>query len=293
MPSLHALARAHDIVGVFTQADRPAGRGLKLRATPVKSAALEARLGVDTPDKLDAALTESVARLRPDALVTAAYGKILPGGLLRVPALGALNIHPSLLPAYRGATPIQAALRDGLTSTGVSIIWMTQKMDAGDIALVQPVAIESADDFETLQARLAAVASELIVTALARLSRGALERRAQDEDLATYTRPLTRNDGRLDYEDALRAANLVRSLSPAPGAWTELAGKRVKVLRARAESWPQEAGTTKAGSIVALDGEGPLIACTSGSLRLLRVVPEGKPPMSGADFARSLRSQIA
>ena len=286
MPSLLAVAAAHDVIGVFSQADRPAGRGLKLRATPVKAAATGAGLEVATPAKLDDRLVASVARLHPEVLLTVSYGKILPGELLAVPALGALNVHPSLLPAYRGAAPIQAALRDGLTTTGVSIIWMTEKMDAGDIALTQRVAIEPSDDFETLHQRLAATAAELIVAALARLSRGSLRRRAQNETAATYTKPLTRADERLDFEDARRSVNFVRSLSPRPGAWTELAGKRVKVLAARAEAGRD----AKPGSIVALDGDGPLISCRSGALRLLRVVPEGKPPTGGAEFARYLKT---
>ena len=303
MPSLLAVAAAHDVVGVFTQADRPAGRGLKLRATAVKAAAVGASLPVETPDKLDARFVGSVARLRPETLVTVSYGKILPAALLAVPTLGALNLHPSLLPAYRGATPIQSALRDGLTETGVSVIWMTPKMDAGDIALERRVAIEPADDFGTLHDRLAGFAAELIALALARLSRGALGRVPQDEAVATFTRPLTRQDGRLSFEDAGSSANLVRSLSPAPGAWTELAGKRIKVLRARAEpavaTRPQEVGTTLSGGaaapgvIASLEGDGPVIACRTGALRLLRVVPEGKPPMSGADFVRYLKSLSA
>jgi len=284
VPGLLAVAAAHDVIAVFSQADRPAGRGLKLRATPVKAAATGAGLEVATPAKLDDRFIASVARLHPDVLLTVSYGKILPGELLAVPTLGALNVHPSLLPAYRGAAPIQAALRDGLASTGVSVIWMTAKMDAGDIALAQRVAIEASDDFETLHQRLAATAAELITVALARLARGSLGRRAQNDAAATYTKPLTKGDARLDFEDARRSVNVVRSLSPKPGAWTELAGKRVKVLLARAET----GGDAKPGSIVALDGDGPLISCRSGAVRLLRVVPEGKPPMSGAEFARYL-----
>jgi methionyl-tRNA formyltransferase len=285
VPSLLALAEQHDIAAVYTQADRPAGRGLQLRATPLKTAALGASLDVVAPEKLDAATVKAVADLRPDALVVGSYGKILPAKLLEVPALAPLNIHPSLLPAYRGATPIQAALRDGLARTGVSIIWMTPEMDAGDVALAEPVAIEPSDDFETLHDRLAGVAAKLILEALARLSRGALLRTPQDAAAATFTKPLTKNDARIDFQDAQRGANLVRSLSPRPGAWTELAGKRVKVLQARAE----DSGTGVPGTILSLEGEGPLIACARGALRLLRVIPEGKPAMSGAEFARSLK----
>jgi methionyl-tRNA formyltransferase len=287
VPSLIATARDHDVLAVFTQADRPAGRGMKLRPTPVKSVATDAGLPVFTPERLDDAFVAGVAALRPAALACVSYGKILPAPLLAVPSLGALNVHPRLLPAYRGATPIQAALRDGCTRTGVSVIWMSERMDAGDIALVREVDIAPADDFGSLHDRLAAVGSDLLALSLARLAIGALERTQQDEAHATFTKPISKDDQRLRLDDARHAVDVVRSLSPKPGAWLELGGKRVKVLEARAEEIPPAAP----GTIVATGDEhdGPLIACAAGGLRLVRVVPEGKPPMSGADFARSLR----
>ena len=284
MPSLLDLNRGHDILGVYTQADRPAGRGLKMTPTPVKTAAAAAGLPVFTPERLDGAFCEAVDALSPDVLVSVAYGKILPPRLLATPKLGALNVHPSLLPAYRGATPIQAALRDGLARTGVSIIWMSGRMDAGDIALAEDVEILPDDDFETLHDRLALVSAQLLARAMTELAKGTLARVAQDETAATYTRPLSREDARLRLDDARRNVDVIRSLSPKPGAWLELRGKRVKVLQARAEG----DAPGQPGALLSLAGEGPLIACTAGALRLLRVVPEGKPPMSGADFARSL-----
>jgi len=284
VPSLLDLNRGHDILGVYTQADRPAGRGLKMTPTPVKTAAAAAGLPVFTPERLDGAFCEAVDALSPDVLVSVSYGKILPPRLLATPKLGALNVHPSLLPAYRGATPIQAALRDGLARTGVSIIWMSGRMDAGDIALAEDVEILPDDDFETLHDRLALVSAQLLARAMTELAKGTLARVAQDETAATYTRPLSREDARLRLDDARRNVDVIRSLSPKPGAWLELRGKRVKVLQARAEG----DAPGQPGALLSLAGEGPLIACTAGALRLLRVVPEGKPPMSGADFARSL-----
>lgn len=286
-PSLAAAAREHDVIAVFTQADRPAGRGMKLRATPVKSAAIAAGLPVFTPEELDAAFVAGVAALRPQVLATVSYGKILPAALLVTPSLGALNVHPSLLPAYRGAAPIQAALRDGRERTGVSVIWMSARMDAGDIALMREVDIAPTDDFGSLHDRLAEVGAEALAQSLSQLAAGTLTRTPQDEARATFTKPISKDDQRLRLDDASHAVNVVRSLSPRPGAWFELGGKRVKVLEARAE----QIAPAAAGTIVAPGDErnGPLIACASGGLRLVRVVPEGKPPMSGADFARSLR----
>jgi methionyl-tRNA formyltransferase len=284
VPSLLDLNREHDILGVYTQADRPAGRGLKMTPTPVKTAAAAAGLPVFTPERLDGAFCEAVDALSPDVLVSVSYGKILPPRLLATPKLAALNVHPSLLPAYRGATPIQAALRDGLARTGVSIIWMSERMDAGDIALAEDVEILPDDDFETLHDRLAQVSARLLARAMMELTKGTLARVAQDETAATYTRLISREDARLRLDDARRNVDVIRSLSPKPGAWLELRGKRVKVLLARAEG----DAPGQPGALLSLAGEGPLIACSAGALRLLRVVPEGKPPMSGADFARSL-----
>jgi methionyl-tRNA formyltransferase len=287
VPSLAAMAREHDVIAVFTQADRPAGRGMKLRATPIKSAAIAAGLPVFTPEQLDAAFVAGVAALHPQALATVSYGKILPASLLETPSLGALNVHPSLLPAYRGAAPIQAALRDGRERTGVSVIWMSARMDAGDIALVREVDIAPTDDFGSLHDRLAVVGADALAQSLARLAAGTLTQTPQDEARATFTKPISKDDQRLRLDDARHAVNVVRSLSPRPGAWLELGGKRVKVLEARAE----QIAPAAAGTIVASGDErnGPLIACAAGGLRLVRVVPEGKPPMSGADFARSVR----
>ncbi|MBV8365287.1 MAG: methionyl-tRNA formyltransferase [Candidatus Eremiobacteraeota bacterium] len=285
VPSLRAIARDHDVVAVYTQPDRPAGRGMKLTPTPVRADGAAQKLAVFTPERLDADFCDAAAALKPEALVTASYGKILPRALLELPALGALNIHPSLLPEYRGATPIQAALRDGRHTTGVSVIWMNDKMDAGDIAIAETVPIAPEEDYGSLHDRLAVIGAQLVSRALIDLATGRLTRERQDDSQATYTRPLRKEDLRIPLGDARSAVNVIRSLSPKPGAWLELRGKRVKVLRARAEDGATQ---SDAGSIVSLSGDGPLIACTRGALRLLQVVPEGKAATSGADFARSL-----
>ena len=289
MPSLTAVSLDHDVIAVFTQLDRPAGRGLKLRPTPVRVAAQDAALPAFTPQRLDVAFVAGVRELHIDALVTVSYGKILPAALLAVPSLGALNVHPSLLPAYRGATPIQAALRDGCTRTGVSVIWMSERMDAGDIALARDVAVEPADDYGSLHDRLAHVGAQLLVRALTLLAAGKLPRTPQDESRATFTKPISKEEQRLSLDDAREAVNVVRSLSPKPGAWLDLGGRRVKILEARAED---VTGSGAVGTIVSIgdDKDGPIIQCRVGGLRLMRVVPEGKPPMSGADFARTLRA---
>ncbi len=279
MPSLRALAHVHDVVAVYTQADRPAGRGLKVTPTPMKAAALELGLDVFTPERLDAAFVALTAGLRPELLACAAYGKILPAALLESASRAALNVHPSLLPLYRGATPIQAALRDGCDTTGVSIIWMSAHMDAGDIALQRSAPIASSDDYGSLHGRLAHVGADLLLEAAALLGEGRLPRTPQDAARATLTKPLRKEDLRLDFDtDARAVVNHVRSLSPKPAAWTLAGGKRIKVLSA--DVAPQ-------GTVLGIDGDALAVACRVGVVRLLRVVPEGKPQMTGAEFARN------
>jgi len=289
VPSLRALSEAHEVHAVYTRPDRPAGRKLVVTPTPVKVAARSLGLDVFTPERLDAAFVSLAEGLHPQLLAAVAYGKMLPRSLLDISGMTALNAHPSLLPLYRGAAPIQAALRDGRDQTGVSVIWMSAEMDAGDVALSRAIPIRADDDYGTLLARLAALAAELMIEAAARLASGTLPRVPQDPGLATYVKPISKSDQRLRFDEpAVRLANVVRSLSPKPGAWLEIEGKRIKVLAARAEPTPPEHAGTAAGQIIAADDAGPLMACSQGALRLLRVVPEGKAAMAGADFVRAL-----
>lgn len=190
----------------------------------------------------------------------------------------ALNVHPSLLPEYRGATPMQAALRDGRARTGVTVFWMAAEMDAGDVALQRDVEILPDDDYGSLHDRLALAGAELLSEAAELVKAGSLPRTPQDRARATYTRPIRKDDLKIpEGEAAQRIVDLVRSASPSPAAWTTFGGKRLKVLRARAE--PPGDLTTD---------EGPAIVAADGLVRLLRVVPEGRREMSGAEFVRSM-----
>ena len=278
VPSLDALAPAHDIRAVVTQPDRPAGRGLRERQSAIKARALDLGLDVLTPERLDAAFVDSIASLRPALIACVSYGKILPGSLLSIDGATALNVHPSLLPEYRGATPIRAALREGRTITGVTVIWMSSKMDAGDIALRREIAIGADEDYGALHDRLASVGAALLVDAARMLADGTLPRERQDESRATYTRPIDKDDLRIAPSSPARAiVDLVRSASPEPGAWLVYEGKRLKVLAARAEP---------SGSAL-VNADGPAIAAADGLVRFLRVVPEGKRAMTGAEFVRA------
>jgi methionyl-tRNA formyltransferase len=284
--SLERMLVEHDVVAVCSQPDRPAGRGLKLAPTPVTVVARRAHVQVLTPNKLDAAFIAQVASLRPQLLACASYGKILPAALLELPGASALNVHPSLLPLYRGATPIQSALRDGCTQTGLTIFWMTPRMDAGDIALSRIVAIEESDDYGTLHDRLAHVGGELLGEAAMLLSEERLGRTPQREEDATYCKPLVKDDLRLALDKPARAVvDQIRSLSPKPGAWMPFAGKRLKVLEAAVAELPPDANAAP-GELVAAGTQGALIATSGGAIRLIRVIPQGRSAMSGTEFAQ-------
>jgi methionyl-tRNA formyltransferase len=231
VPSLRVVAQRTDLRGVVTQPDRPSGRGQKLRPTPVKAAALELGVAVHEPLRLKA-LVEELASESWDLFVLASYGRILPQALLDVPRLGALNVHPSLLPAYRGATPIQTAIANGDRETGVSIMLMDAGMDTGNIVAQQSVAIEERDDYGTLHDRLALIGAELLGTALERAASDPLESRSQSGEPST-TRPLAKEDMQIDWTwPPERIVNRVRALSPQPGARAVMNGETVKVLRA-------------------------------------------------------------
>jgi methionyl-tRNA formyltransferase len=275
---LLALAEAADIATVVTQPDRPAGRGLSLKATPVKNAAISAGLAVVTPERLDAAFIKSIASQHPGLLACVSYGKILPAPLLGIAGMTALNVHPSLLPEYRGASPIQAALREGREETGVSIVYMTDELDAGDIALAQAVPISANDDFGSLHDRLSLIAADMLARAAVLLSRGELPRSPQDASRATFTKPISKEELRIDPAAPAHAVvNLVRSASPSPGAWIVYNGTRLKVLEAEAVRSSERPA-----------GDDLVIACGDGLVRLVRVVPDGMREMRGFEYARWL-----
>ncbi|MDQ6780310.1 MAG: methionyl-tRNA formyltransferase [Candidatus Eremiobacteraeota bacterium] len=292
LPSLDALVRRHDVIAVVTQPDRPAGRGLRLAATPVSGVAERASIAVHKPSKLDATFAAALAEMDPELIAVASYGKIVPRAVLQIASVqAALNVHPSLLPQYRGATPIQSALRDGRTSTGVTIFWMVQTLDAGDIALSERVPIAPADTYGTLHDSLAHIGADLLLRATEQLVDGVLPRIPQNENQATFTKPLSKEELRLDCTRSADAVvDQIRALSPRPGAWIETGGARLKILSARAvtsgrSSEPKEG---RPGD-VSFDAARTLIQARPGWVEVLRLIPAGKPEMSGHQFAQRQR----
>lgn len=293
MPALRAFAACLDCALVVTQPARPAGRGHKLRATPVADAA--AALGIATlaPERVRDAF-EPLRETAADLFALASYGQLVPASILALPRLGALNVHPSLLPLYRGATPLQAQLRDGVRASGVTIILMDAGMDTGDIVLAQRSEIGPDETYAELHDRFAQLGAELLARACALAAAGPLPRVPQAGQAsaiaATLTRPLTKAGVQLEWSwPAERIVNFVRSLSPAPGARAVLCGETVKVLAAaRAE----RAGSAAAepGAVAGTLGAAALIGCADGVVAVSRLVPPNRAAMTGADFVRAHRA---
>ena len=288
VPSLLALCGEHQVTGVVTQPDRPAGRGRILAPSPVKQAALASGVPVFQPRSLRAAeAIEPVAAWQPDVIVVAAFGQILPPPVLALPPHGCLNVHASLLPRYRGAAPIPAAILAGDPNTGVTLIRMDEGMDTGPILAQAELPIGPEDTTGSLTAALAALGARLLAGMLPAWLAGEIEEQPQDADRATYCRPLKKQDGLLDWSaPAAQLDRQVRACHPWPGAHTVWREQTLKVLRARAQ--PAPAGDGQPGQVVALPG-GLGVVTGQGLLELLEVQPAGKRAMAAQEFARGQR----
>lgn len=276
---MRAFARAVECALVVTQPDRPSGRGQKMQATPVKAAALELGIATFEPLKMREAIP-AIAQVRADLFAVASYGKILPQALLDVPPLGALNVHPSLLPLYRGATPLQSQLRDGVSESGVTVIFMDAGMDTGDIVLAERAKIGAAETYGELHDRFAALGAELLSRACERVANGTAVRTPQAGLAAmadikhTVTRPIAKGDLTIDWAwPARRIVDHVRSLSPQPGARARLDGEEqmVKLLNVRVAECPEPV------DLVIPCGHGEFVA-------IERLVPANRKPMSGRAY---------
>lgn len=290
VPSLKAvMAAGHTVVGVFTQPDRPRGRGHKVVPSPVKQVAVEAGLPVFQPRRLrEPDALETLCSLGPDVICVVAYGQILPKAILELPPLGCVNVHASLLPRWRGAAPIQAALLAGDTVTGVTTMLMDEGLDTGDILLQRVIPIEAGDDAGALHDRLAAAGADLLVETLALLADGRSPRRPQDDALATYAPKVEREQAALDWsQPAGRIFNHVRAYAPWPGAYT-LHGERIlKVLQV--EPLPDDVPGAVPGEVVVVDERGFVVQAGRGTVLVRRVQPPGGAPMSGRDYVNGYR----
>ncbi|TMQ59936.1 MAG: methionyl-tRNA formyltransferase [Candidatus Eisenbacteria bacterium] len=278
---------------VVTRRDRPSGRGLALAPSPVRAAAEARGIPVATPERAGA--PEEIERLRalaPDVLVLVAYGQILSPGLLRLPKIGAINVHFSLLPRHRGASPIQAAILAGDREAGVTTMWMTEKLDEGPVFSSLSTPIGPEEDAGSLGGRLAELGARCLSETLTRIERGEIVRRDQDPSRATYAPKLTREDSRLLLaDDPVRFTRKVRAFAPEPGAYLELERERIQILSAAPGSIGAEAGPGEPpGSVLALHRErGLAIRLSSGSVWLKSVRPSGRKVMDAFAYANGAR----
>jgi len=291
LPPLEAIARSgHSLAGVWTQPDRPAGRGRKLTPSPVKQRALELRLPVHQPETFKSEEARQALRdATPDVMVVVAYGLILPAAVLTIPRYGCLNIHASLLPRWRGAAPIQRAILAGDAETGVAIMQMDKGLDTGDVLLEKKTPISDADTSQTLHDRLAMLGAEALMQVLDALPD--LKPRKQDPAGVTYAEKLTKEEAQLDWgRSAAELARAVRGYNPWPVAYTRYQGQPLRVWRARAlESSTQDAP----GTVLAAGREGIDVATGGGVLRILELQPAGGRVLSAADFANGRPLQQA
>ncbi len=287
---LHALAKAgHDIVAVVTRIDKPAGRGRAMAEPAVKAAARELGIAVVQPKRVrEASSIETLRRIMPDAVVVAAYGQILPKEILTLPRYGCINIHASLLPKGRGAAPINWAIIRGEAETGVTIMQMDEGMDTGGILMQDRLPVDPRDTAGTMMKKLSELGAKMIVEVLPLVETGKLAPVPQDDHGATMAPLLTKQDGLVDWNrPAYEIHNRVRGLSPWPGAFTFLEGRLVKLIETEVVDGSGDPGT------IYLPGKDLFAVGTgSGLVRVITVQPEGKRPMSAAEFLRGHRNVV-
>ena len=292
---LQALLEAgHTVKAVICRPDKPKGRGHKMLPPPVKVFASEHGLPVLQPKTLrDEEFFHCLQDLNPEMIIVAAYGKILPKNVLEFPRYGCINIHASLLPKYRGAAPIQRAIMNGDTQSGVTVMRMEEGLDTGDMLLKKSVPIDASDNAEDLTLKLSHIGAELITKAVLQAESGSLSGTPQNDGLASYAAKIEKEDCQMCFDrDAITLANQVRALAPQPLAYAVLChdGLRSKLKVAKAEA-VEYCGNEAFGTVVDISGA-LTVRCKNGALRITELIPEGKNKMSAADFCRGRKAAI-
>ncbi|WP_437766400.1 methionyl-tRNA formyltransferase [Sorangium sp. So ce281] len=285
VPSLEALASIADVVGVVCQPDRPAGRGLELKAPPVKVKALELGVPVLQPEKVRTPeFAAWVAGAGADVALVIAYGRILPKAVLEAPRRGCMNLHASILPRYRGAAPITWAIVGGETETGISLMQMDEGMDTGPVYAVRRTPIGPDTTADELAIDLGALAARVVREDLRRAVDGELALTPQDHEAATHAALLKKEDGRIRWERSARQIHdHIRGMTSWPGAFTTIDGKALKVLAARVESEADQAGAPP-GTVVMAGRSVVIVACGAGAIQIVRAQAEGRKPLAAADL---------
>lgn len=282
----------NEIVAVVTGKDKPRGRGNVMTPTAVKALALEHALPVYTPDSLKTEdFAELLRELDPELIAVVAYGKILPKSVLDYPKYGCINVHVSLLPKYRGAAPMQRAIINGETETGVTIMYMAEGVDTGDIITAEAFPIGPEDDFEAIHDRSAEVGARLLVSTISDIANGTAVRTPQDDSLATHAAKIEKEDCKIDFTRSAKELDCaIRGVTPIPGAFAYLKGKMLKIYKAA----PTD-GNGRPGEVIAVDPKGVgsfTVACGEGALKICGVIPEGKGRMSAGDFVRGRKIEL-
>ncbi len=290
LPSLRKLLEGKvKVIAVITAPDRPKGRGKKLTLPPVKTMATSYKIPCFQPPKVnDSCLISQLKTLNPDLIVVVAFGQLLSPSILRLPPLGCINLHPSLLPKYRGSAPINWAIINGERSTGITTLLMDEGMDTGRILLQKGIEIEKEDTSLTLSHKLAGLGADLLEDTLSQWASGMIKPIPQDDSQASYAPPLRKEDGRINWGNSSeRILNLIRGLDPWPSAFTHLEGKILKIFKAKEiKEEPKGPG----GKILEVSGEGIKIATGNGALLITKLQLEGHKQMKAEEFLRGYRS---
>lgn len=290
VPTLQALMRSgeHELTGVVTQPDKPVGREQRVEPPPIKRALIGARMSILQPERIkDQQSVEEIRALAPDVIAVMAYGQILPRAILEIPPVACLNLHASLLPCWRGAAPIQAAIAAGNDETGITVMYMTEGLDTGDILLQRKIDIRSDDTGGSLHDRLAKIAPEALLESLKLLAKQTAPRIPQESTLAIYAPKLKREDGRIDWsEPAEVIERKIRAFNPWPGAFMELGGRNLKIFSAFIVDL-----SGKPGEFLRSERE-LVIAAGKDALSVGEVQLEGKRRMSAVEFLRGHATKL-
>lgn len=293
--TLEAIVEAgHEVLLVVTQPDKAKGRGKKMMYTPVKEKAIDLNLPVVQPEKVgETALVHRLEELAPDVIVVVAFGQILPESILNIPKYGCINVHASLLPAYRGAAPIQWAVIDGLEKTGVTTMYMEKGLDTGDIICQSALTLSPDETGGSLFEKLASEGAKLLTVTLEQVEKGTAMRIKQDDSKSSYAKMLSKDMGNLDFsKTAIELERLIRGLNPWPGAYTKVNGKTLKIYKAeplngvKVQEMTKENGMEHPafGMVIGMDKESFTVLCREGALRILHLQLEGKKRMDTSVF---------
>ena len=260
VPALEKLIKNnYTLLAVVTALDKPVGRKQEITPPPVKKAALKYKLPILQPERISNIKSE-ISNLKPDLIIVAAYGQIIPKNILEIPKLGCLNLHPSLLPKYRGPSPIQTAIFNGEQETGITIMKMDEKIDHGPIIAQKKIILSDRENYQTLEKKLSQLAANFLIEILPQYLQNKIKPQKQEHGQATYTKILSRDDGKIDWnKSAPEIERMVRAFHPWPGTWTEFNGQRVKILK---------------------------VKIVDQKLILELIQPAGKKPMTGQEFFR-------